>query len=104
GCFATGILLALHPLAVSGALPDVVCLTGVTGSSGSGRDPGRTTHHPERASNLRAYKPLVHQHLLEAEWFLGRARPHPVRLQFVPQSAPLVRGIFTTVFLPGRDP
>ena len=104
GCFATGMLLALHPLVDRGLISGEVCLTGITGSSGSGRQPVAATHHPERAENLRAYKPLVHQHLLEVESFLTPRSSRKFRLQFVPQSAPIVRGILTTLFLPGRDP
>ena len=102
GCFATGVLLALFPLVDTGMLSDPVCVTALTGSSGSGREPKRTTHHPERAQNLRAYKMLRHQHLLEVEWFLNGRSDSEIRLQFVPQSAPIVRGIFTTLFLPGK--
>ena len=103
GCFATGMLLLLHPLAQSGVLPAPVCLTGITGSSGSGREPVTTTHHPERAQNVRAYKSLAHQHLLEVEWFVNRSAGSDIELQFISQSAPVVRGIFTTLFLPGQD-
>ena len=103
GCFATGMLLVLYPLVQSNLLPEPVCLTGITGSSGSGRQPITTTHHPERAQNVRAYKSLVHQHLLEVEWFLSSRSASDVRLQFVSQSAPIVRGIFTTLFLPDQE-
>ncbi len=102
GCFATGMLLLLYPLAQAGLLSAPVCLTGITGSSGSGRSPITTTHHPERAQNLRAYKALVHQHLLEVEWFLNRGSGPDIEIHFVPQSAPITRGIFTTLFLPGQ--
>ena len=103
GCFATGMLLLLCPLAQSGLLSSPVCLTGITGSSGSGRQPISTSHHPERAQNVRAYKSLAHQHLLEVEWFLNRGSSPRIRLEFVPQSAPIVRGIFTTLFLPDQE-
>ena len=103
GCFATGVLLALYPLVNTGLLSDPICVTSLTGSSGSGREPISTTHHPERAQNLRAYKMLKHQHLLEVEWFLNARSDTEIRLQFVPQSAPIVRGIFTTLFLPGQS-
>jgi len=100
GCFATGMLLALYPLVASGLLSGRVALTGITGSSGSGREPSRTTHHPERAQNIRAYKTLSHQHLLEVEIFLESCSGRDLRIHFVPQSAPVVRGIFTTLFVP----
>lgn len=100
GCFATGMLLALYPLAMSDLISGPMALTGITGSSGSGREPSRTTHHPERAANIRSYKALSHQHLLEVEGFLEARRGAPVSLRFVPLSAPIVRGIFTTLFVP----
>jgi len=103
GCFATGLLLALYPFLGTGMLQDPICVTALTGSSGSGREPGRTTHHPERFQNIRAYKMLQHQHLLEVESFLSQRANAAIRLQFVPQSAPIVRGIFATLFLPGQD-
>ncbi|HLU47204.1 MAG TPA: N-acetyl-gamma-glutamyl-phosphate reductase [Planctomycetota bacterium] len=103
GCFATGLILALAPLARAGVLPSEVPAVGITGSSGSGNRPSGTTHHPERATNIRAYKPLTHQHLLEVEHFLSRLG-EPVSLRFVPQSGPFVRGIFITAFLPDSEP
>jgi N-acetyl-gamma-glutamyl-phosphate reductase len=96
-------LVALAPLADAELLDGDVCVTGITGSSGSGNKPSGATHHPERATNIRSYKPLEHQHLLEVEHFLTARTERSFRLQFVPQSGPIVRGIFTTVFLPGRD-
>jgi N-acetyl-gamma-glutamyl-phosphate reductase len=103
GCFATGMLLALCPLARARKLGGDVCVTGITGSSGAGNKPSATTHHPERATNVRSYKPLAHQHLLEVESFVRGLTPSDFRLHFVPQSGPFVRGIFTTVFLPGSS-
>lgn len=103
GCFASGMLLALAPLAAAGKLEGDVCLTGITGSSGSGDKPKQTTHHPERAANVRSYKTLAHQHTLEVMAFLRTLTTREFRLQFVPQSGPFVRGIFTTVFVPGSS-
>jgi N-acetyl-gamma-glutamyl-phosphate reductase len=102
GCFATTLNLALAPLAAAGGLRGDVFACGITGSSGAGDKPLQTTHHPERAANVRAYKPLAHQHLLEVEAFLRTLAREPFALHFVPQSGPFVRGIFVTVFAPGR--
>jgi N-acetyl-gamma-glutamyl-phosphate reductase len=99
GCFATGVLLALMPLALEGLLDGPVAIAGVTGSSGSGTEPRATTHHPERAEAYRAYKPLVHQHLPEVIQELARAGCAGARLSFVPHSAPMVRGIHITALL-----
>ncbi len=101
GCFATAVNLALAPLAAAGQLRGDVFVAALTGSSGAGNKPLQTTHHPERASNVRAYKPLVHQHLLEVEGLLKTLTDTDFKIHFVPQSGPLVRGIFATTFVPG---
>lgn len=98
GCFATAVELALYPLARAGLLAGEVDVVGVTGSSGSGVVPSAATHHPVRAGNLRAYRPLEHQHVPEIEDVLGDAGARDVALRFVPVSAPVVRGILVTCF------
>ncbi|MCU0727219.1 MAG: N-acetyl-gamma-glutamyl-phosphate reductase [Planctomycetes bacterium] len=98
GCFATGAILALLPLARSGRLEGRVAVNGVTGSSGSGTDPKPGTHHPERAADFRAYRPLVHQHVPEIEAALRAAGARGLSLAMVPHSGPFVRGIFTTAY------
>jgi N-acetyl-gamma-glutamyl-phosphate/LysW-gamma-L-alpha-aminoadipyl-6-phosphate reductase len=101
GCFATTIELSLLPLAKAGLLEGEVEVVGITGSSGSGIAPSAGTHHPVRAVNLRTYKPLDHQHIPEIAELLAFAGGHDVghvQLRFVPVSAPLSRGIFTTSF------
>ena len=99
GCFATTIELSLLPLARAGLLEGVVHVLGITGSSGSGMAPQATTHHPVRAGNLRAYKPLWHQHVPEVVETLSWAGARDLQLRFVPVSAPLVRGILATAFV-----
>jgi LysW-gamma-L-alpha-aminoadipyl-6-phosphate/LysW-L-glutamyl-5-phosphate reductase len=99
GCFATCIALALLPVARSGWLRGPVHVTAITGSSGSGMAPSPGTHHPVRAGNLKTYRPLAHQHTPEIEQTLHQAGAKAVALRFVPVSAPLVRGIFTTAYV-----
>ena len=99
GCFATTIELALLPLARAKLLEGVVHVQGITGSSGSGAAPSAATHHPVRAGNLRAYKPLEHQHVPEIEETLSAAGARDLALRFVPVSAPLGRGILATAFV-----
>jgi N-acetyl-gamma-glutamyl-phosphate reductase len=99
GCFATAIELSLLPLAKAGLLEGVVHVQGITGSSGSGVAAQATTHHPTRAGNLRAYKPLWHQHVPEVVETLSSAGARDLELRFVPVSAPLVRGILATSFV-----
>ncbi len=96
GCFPTGAILALAPLAREGLLKGRVVVSAVTGSSGSGAEPSERTHHPARAEDFRAYKPLVHQHLHEISQALIALGARDLELLFIPHSAPMVRGIFTT--------
>lgn len=98
GCFATAVELALLPLARAGWLGSQVDVVGITGSSGSGVTPSPTTHHPTRSVNLRTYRPLDHQHTPEIEDVLTELQRSPVKLNFVPISAPLSRGIFVSAF------
>jgi N-acetyl-gamma-glutamyl-phosphate reductase len=96
GCHASTTILALWPLARAGLLAGRASVSSVTGSSGSGSEPSKGTHHPERFMNFKAYKPLKHQHLPEIVGALGGE----ARVDFVPHSAPLSRGIHVTAFAP----
>jgi N-acetyl-gamma-glutamyl-phosphate reductase len=98
GCFATAIALGLVPLARGKKLHGALHTVAATGSSGAGANPQLTTHHPLRASNLRTYKPLEHQHIPEILQTLEGAGGKELSLEFVPVSAPLPRGIFATSF------
>lgn len=101
GCFATSIQLALAPFARHGQLRGNVMISAITGSSGSGNKPGATTHHPERGQNVRAYKVLEHQHLVEIVPCLeSLGTDNDFEIFFVPHSGPFVRGIFATCFVP----
>ena len=101
GCFATSINILLAPFAKHGELVGDVSVSAMTGSSGAGNKPGQTTHHPERGQNVRAYKVLEHQHLVECVPFLEDLHEgNEFDLFFVPQSGPWVRGIFATAFIP----
>ncbi len=94
GCFATGIAMGLLPLANAGILKGSNIRTvAMTGSSGSGVKPQAGTHHATRVNNLKAYKTLHHQHRAEIVQTLSHAGADKISLDFVPVSAPLVRGI-----------
>ena len=91
GCYATGITLALAPLAKQDATFSVH-VTALTGASGSGATPSSATHFPTRAGNVRPYKVLDHQHGPEITQSIGSH----VDLHFVPASGPWTRGIWGT--------
>jgi N-acetyl-gamma-glutamyl-phosphate reductase len=76
---------------------------GVTGSSGSGASPKRTTHHPFRHGNLYAYSVGGHRHEAELRQALDELGLAP-RLHFVPHSGPFARGIHLTAALPLAKP
>jgi N-acetyl-gamma-glutamyl-phosphate reductase len=91
GCYATGITLALAPLAQK-EVPFTAHVTALTGASGSGATPSAATHFPDRNGNVRPYKVLAHQHGPEILQTLGAH----VSLDFVPASGPWARGIWGT--------
>ncbi len=97
GCFATAMLLASVPLLASGLTDKHLFITGITGSTGSGRSPSDGTHHPERHSNLYAYKPLGHRHAPEVAEMATAATGVEPKLHFVPHSGPFTRGIYANV-------
>lgn len=97
GCFATAMLLGLVPLLRSGLIENDCFISGVTGSTGSGRQPTPTTHHPERHSNLFAYKPLAHRHAPEVEAIAEAVAGVRPEVRFVPHSGPFARGIHVTL-------
>ena len=74
-----------------------IALDAKTGSSGGGAKPAKTTHHPHRMNNFSAYKQLAHQHFPEIRGgWVGAGGAADTEISFVPQRAPIVRGIFVT--------
>jgi N-acetyl-gamma-glutamyl-phosphate reductase len=104
GCFATAMLMAAVPLLKLGLVTPELYAVGITGSTGAGRSPLATTHHPERHANLFAYQPLGHRHAPEVAALCERLAGVRPRLHFVPQSGPFARGIHMTVQAPLARP
>jgi N-acetyl-gamma-glutamyl-phosphate reductase len=100
GCFATSVLLGAVPLLAAGLIHPTVFVAGITGSTGSGRTPTATTHHPERHSNLFAYKPLAHRHAPEIASLSEAATGVAASFSFIPHSGPFARGIHSTLQAP----
>lgn len=97
GCFATAILLAAMPLFAHTLIELDVFVSAITGSTGSGRSPSAGTHHPERHSNLYAYKALEHRHTPEIQNLIRMATAAEASVRFVPHSGPFARGIYATL-------
>ncbi len=104
GCFATASTLATVPLIQSGLTEAEVFISGVTGSTGSGKNPQPGTHHPERNSNFYAYKPLAHRHAPEVAALVEAASGRATKVHFVPHSGPFARGIHVTLQARARSP
>jgi N-acetyl-gamma-glutamyl-phosphate reductase common form len=97
GCFATAILLASVPLLAAGLITGPVFVSGVTGSTGSGRKPVEGTHHPLRHGDLYSYGALAHRHTPEIAACALAASGVAAEFAFVPHSGPFARGIHVTV-------
>ena len=102
GCFATTMLLGIVPLAALD-VADEFFVSAVTGSTGAGRTPRDTTHHPLRQSNLFAYQALKHRHDPEVRTLIKAATGRDVALSFVPHSGPFARGIHATIFMHAKE-
>ena len=97
GCFATATLLASVPLLALGLTDPRLFVTGITGSTGSGRRPVEGTHHPQRHSDLYSYGALSHRHVPEITACAAAASGVTAEINFVPHSGPFARGIHVTV-------
>lgn len=111
GCFTTSFLLAAVPLLRAGLVEPRLSYVATTGSTGAGRSPGASTHHPERRSTLFAYQPLTHRHGPEMAALAAAAVSSagsagsagsvdavvPPQVLFVPQAGPFARGIYGTL-------
>jgi N-acetyl-gamma-glutamyl-phosphate reductase len=95
GCYPTGALLAILPLANAGLLDlDAgVIVDAKSGISGAGRAPTDRTHFSENHGSVAAYGVLQHRHVAEMEQEIG------ARVTFVPHLVPLDRGILETIYL-----
>jgi len=99
GCFATGIQLALLPLAAAGLLTDEVHVQAITGSTGAGQKPTETSHFSWRSSNVSAYKIFEHQHEGEILQSLKQLQPKFDKdFNFVPIRGNHTRGIFVSAY------
>jgi len=104
GCFATATLLASVPLLAAGVAEPRLFVSGITGSTGSGRKLSDGTHHPLRHSDLYSYNALSHRHVPEITACAEAATGVSAEFNFVPHSGPFARGIHVTVQASLRRP
>jgi N-acetyl-gamma-glutamyl-phosphate reductase len=99
GCYPTGVILGLAPLAQAGLLaPDSVIADCKSGTSGAGRQPLLGISFCEVNDGFRAYKVLEHRHTPEMEQELSRLAGTPVTVTFTPHLVPMSRGILGTLY------
>jgi N-acetyl-gamma-glutamyl-phosphate reductase len=101
GCYPTASILAIAPLVDRDLVArDGLVVDAKSGASGAGRQPGPTTHLPEAAEGIRAYKVAgAHRHTPEMEQELGG-----LPLLFTPHLVPMSRGILSCVYATPTDP
>jgi N-acetyl-gamma-glutamyl-phosphate reductase len=97
GCFATAMLLAGVPLLAAGLITPTLFVSGITGSTGSGRKPVEGTHHPLRHGDLYSYGALTHRHVPEVIACIREVTGAEAEVAFVPHSGPFARGIHVTL-------
>jgi N-acetyl-gamma-glutamyl-phosphate reductase len=85
------------PLLALRLVEPTLFVSGVTGSTGSGRKPVEGTHHPTRHSDLYSYGALAHRHAPEIRACALAASGIEADIAFVPHSGPFARGIHATV-------
>jgi N-acetyl-gamma-glutamyl-phosphate reductase len=95
GCYPTGALLPLAPLARRGWLAGRVVVDSKSGVTGAGRESREDLMFGEVHESVRAYGVLSHRHEPEIVQGLAAAG-RPVRVTFVPHLIPMNRGILTT--------
>ncbi|NOZ59856.1 MAG: N-acetyl-gamma-glutamyl-phosphate reductase [Euryarchaeota archaeon] len=97
GCYPTAVILGLVPLLRGRTIdPSFIVADAKSGISGAGNRPRETTHFPNAAESVLAYRVASHQHLPEIEQELQRFSSE-VRVSFVPHIVPVIRGLTATL-------
>ena len=100
GCFATAITLGLLPMAHLGLLNDDIHITAITGSTGAGQKPQKTSHFSWRNENISIYKLFQHQHLSEIRQSLEKVSSESIgQINFIPMRGNFSRGILASIHL-----
>jgi len=99
GCYPTGALLGLWPLARAGKIRGPVIVDAKSGTTGAGRSAKVDQLFAEVNENFRPYAALAHRHGPEIQQGLRESGvDHPVI--FVPHLLPVSRGILSSIYVP----
>ncbi len=101
GCYPTTVLLGLAPLLGGAPLIDTtdIIADAKSGVSGAGRKAEVSTLLSEASDNFKAYGVAGHRHHPEIKEQLDRLAGTPVGLTFVPHLVPMIRGMFSTIYV-----
>lgn len=93
GCYATSVILGLHPLVKNNLISGHVIADCKSGVSGAGRKPKESILFCEAGESFSAYNTGVHRHSAEINYFLGKT------VLFSPHLVPMSRGILSTLYV-----
>jgi len=102
GCYPTTIILGLLPLIENGRkLVDTshIIADAKSGVSGAGRKAEVSTLISEASDNFKAYGVAGHRHHPEISEQLEKIAGAAVGLTFVPHLVPMIRGMFSTLYV-----
>lgn len=102
GCYPTTVLLGLAPLLKAEQSlidTDHIIADSKSGTSGAGRKASVNTLLAEASDNFSAYGVAGHRHHPEITECLNRVAGKPVGVTFVPHLVPMIRGMFSTIYL-----
>ena len=102
GCYPTGALLGLAPLARARLVREPVVLDAKSGTTGAGRSLKVDQLFAEVNENCRPYAIGAHRHQPEIDQELRRAGAGASCL-FVPHLLPVSRGILSTMYVPMEE-
>ena len=97
GCFATAIEISLIPSVEKKYIHGEVHTNAITGSTGAGVVPSKTTHFSWRNNNVSNYNIFNHRHLNEIYLHLNQIC-NEVKINFIPVRGNFSRGIFCTSY------
>ncbi len=101
GCYPTGMLLGLLPIAEEIDDGGVV-VDSKSGVSGAGRSPSEKTHFCAVNEDFRAYSEIGHRHTPEMVQELSVAAGRALSVSFTPHLLPVDRGILSTLYFRPR--
>lgn len=100
GCHSTTALLPMLPLLDAGLVDaDNIVIDSKTGMSGAGRAANEGMLFSEVAGGIHAYGVGRHRHTAELDQEYSLAAGRAVQPSFTPHLAPMIRGIYATIYL-----